>query len=142
MESITIIFHLQQIIRVQSPDGVKRITATKRETAATFLKKVAKEFGFQNNGFSVYINRNKTGEITASSNKSLNLLKIKHGDLLFLFPSSLAGPSSEMEMSVPPGFKGFGTPNVVEDEIDQYLSKQDGKIYRSRDPQLRSMRTI
>lgn len=38
---------------------------------------VAKEFGFQNNGFSVYINRNKTGEITASSNKSLNLLKIK-----------------------------------------------------------------
>ncbi|KAL0595735.1 Nuclear protein localization protein 4-like protein [Plecturocebus cupreus] len=125
-----------KIIRVQSPDGVKRITATKRETAATFLKKVAKEFGFQNNGFSVYINRNKTGEITASSNKSLNLLKIKHGDLLFLFPSSLAGPSSEMETSVPPGFKGFGAPNVVEDEIDQYLSKQDGKIYRSRDPQL------
>ncbi|XP_078231074.1 nuclear protein localization protein 4 homolog isoform X7 [Callithrix jacchus] len=124
------------IIRVQSPDGVKRITATKRETAATFLKKVAKEFGFQNNGFSVYINRNKTGEITASSNKSLNLLKIKHGDLLFLFPSSLAGPSSEMETSIPPGFKGFGAPNVVEDEIDQYLSKQDGKIYRSRDPQL------
>ncbi|XP_066237637.1 nuclear protein localization protein 4 homolog isoform X1 [Saccopteryx leptura] len=71
------------IIRVQSPDGVKRITATKRETAAMFLKKVAKEFGFQNNGFSVYINRNKTGEITASSNKSLNLLKIKcrHGPL-------------------------------------------------------------
>nr|XP_042139221.1 nuclear protein localization protein 4 homolog isoform X2 [Peromyscus maniculatus bairdii] len=124
------------IIRVQSPDGVKRITATKRETAATFLKKVAKEFGFQNNGFSVYINRNKTGEITASSSKSLHLLKIKHGDLLFLFPSSLAGPSSEMETSTSLGLKAFGAPNVVEDEIDQYLSKQDGKIYRSRDPQL------
>ncbi|XP_060146300.1 nuclear protein localization protein 4 homolog isoform X3 [Globicephala melas] len=124
------------IIRVQSPDGVKRITATKRETAATFLKKVAKEFGFQNNGFSVYINRNKTGEITASSNKSLNLLKIKHGDLLFLFPSSLAGPSSEMETSAPLGLKACGAANVVEDEIDQYLSRQDGKIYRSRDPQL------
>lgn len=38
---------------------------------------VAKEFGFQNNGFSVYINRNRTGEIPASSSKSLNLLKIK-----------------------------------------------------------------
>ncbi|EHB08021.1 Nuclear protein localization protein 4-like protein [Heterocephalus glaber] len=124
------------IIRVQSPDGVKRITATKRETAATFLKKVAKEFGFQNNGFSVYINRNKTGEITASSSKSLHLLKIKHGDLLFLFPSNLAGPSSEMETSTSVGVKAFGTPNVLEDEIDQYLSKQDGKIYRSRDPQL------
>ncbi|EDL34745.1 nuclear protein localization 4 homolog (S. cerevisiae), isoform CRA_c [Mus musculus] len=113
------------IIRVQSPDGVKRITATKRETAATFLKKVAKEFGFQNNGFSVYINRNKTGEITASSSKSLHLLKI-----------NLAGPSSEMETSTSVGLKAFGAPNVVEDEIDQYLSKQDGKIYRSRDPQL------
>lgn len=41
-----------------------------------------------------------------------------------------------METSTPPGFKAFGAPNVVEDEIDQYLSKQDGKIYRSRDPQL------
>uniref|UniRef100_A0A8D0SUL8 Nuclear protein localization protein 4 homolog n=1 Tax=Sus scrofa TaxID=9823 RepID=A0A8D0SUL8_PIG len=105
-----------QIIRVQSPDGVKRITATKRETAATFLKKVAKEFGFQNNGFSVYINRNKTGEIPASSNKSLNLLKIKHGDLLFLFPSSLAGPSAEMETSAPLALKACGAPNVPFDE--------------------------
>uniref|UniRef100_A0A673UCV0 NPL4 homolog, ubiquitin recognition factor n=1 Tax=Suricata suricatta TaxID=37032 RepID=A0A673UCV0_SURSU len=132
---------LVSIIRVQSPDGVKRITATKRETAAAFLKKVAKEFGFQNNGFSVYINRNKTGEITASSTKSLSLLKIKHGDLLFLFPSGLAGPSSEMETSAPPGLKACGAPSVVEDEIDQYLSRQDGKIYRGRDPQLRSTRT-
>uniref|UniRef100_A0A5F9D4A3 Nuclear protein localization protein 4 homolog n=1 Tax=Oryctolagus cuniculus TaxID=9986 RepID=A0A5F9D4A3_RABIT len=130
----------ESIIRVQSPDGVKRITATKRETAATFLKKVAKEFGFQNNGFSVYINRNKTGEITASSNKSLSLLRIKHGDLLFLFPSSLAGPSSEMETSTTLGLKALGSAHVVEDEIDQYLSRQDGKIYRSRDPQLKQQR--
>lgn len=60
----------------------------------------------------------------------------RHGDLLFLFPSSLAGPSSEMETSAPPGIKALGAPSVLEDEIDQYLSRQDGKIYRSRDPQL------
>ena len=60
----------------------------------------------------------------------------RHGDLLFLFPSSLAGPSSEMETSAPLGLKASGAPSVVEDEIDQYLSRQDGKIYRSRDPQL------
>lgn len=29
-----------QIIRVQSPDGMKKIPSTKRETAAAFLKKV------------------------------------------------------------------------------------------------------
>uniref|UniRef100_A0A493TQB6 Nuclear pore localisation protein Npl4 ubiquitin-like domain-containing protein n=2 Tax=Anatinae TaxID=2068716 RepID=A0A493TQB6_ANAPP len=126
-----------QIIRVQSPDGVKRITATKRETVATFLKKVAKEFGFRNNGFSVYTNRNRTGEITASQNKSLNLLKIKHGDMLFLYPSSPAGSSSEtMDTSVSQSLRPAGAPQVVEDEIDQYLIKQDGKIYRNRDQQL------
>uniref|UniRef100_A0A8B9QWZ9 Nuclear protein localization protein 4 homolog n=1 Tax=Anas platyrhynchos TaxID=8839 RepID=A0A8B9QWZ9_ANAPL len=125
------------IIRVQSPDGVKRITATKRETVATFLKKVAKEFGFRNNGFSVYTNRNRTGEITASQNKSLNLLKIKHGDMLFLYPSSPAGSSSEtMDTSVSQSLRPAGAPQVVEDEIDQYLIKQDGKIYRNRDQQL------
>lgn len=37
---------------------------------------VAKEFGFNSNSFSVYLNRNKTGEIL-SQNKSLSLLKIK-----------------------------------------------------------------
>ncbi|NXF13076.1 NPL4 protein, partial [Smithornis capensis] len=128
---------LPQIIRVQSPEGVKRITATKRETVATFLKKVAKEFGFRNNGFSVYTNRNRTGEITASQNKSLNLLKIKHGDMLFLYPLSPAGSSSEtMDTSVSQNSRPGGAPQVVEDEIDQYLIKQDGKIYRNRDQQL------
>uniref|UniRef100_A0A8C0C315 Nuclear pore localisation protein Npl4 ubiquitin-like domain-containing protein n=1 Tax=Buteo japonicus TaxID=224669 RepID=A0A8C0C315_9AVES len=128
---------MEAIIRVQSPEGVKRITATKRETVATFLKKVAKEFGFRNNGFSVYTNRNRTGEITASQNKSLNLLKIKHGDMLFLYPSSPAGCSSEtMDTSVSQGLRPVGAPQVVEDEIDQYLIKQDGKIYRNRDQQL------
>ncbi|KFW79238.1 Nuclear protein localization protein 4, partial [Manacus vitellinus] len=125
------------IIRVQSPEGVKRITATKRETVATFLKKVAKEFGFRNNGFSVYTNRNRTGEITAAQNKSLNLLKIKHGDMLFLYPLSPAGSSSEtMDTSVSQNSRPGAAPQVVEDEIDQYLIKQDGKIYRNRDQQL------
>uniref|UniRef100_A0A8C6T384 Nuclear protein localization protein 4 homolog n=1 Tax=Neogobius melanostomus TaxID=47308 RepID=A0A8C6T384_9GOBI len=100
------------IVRVQSPDGMKKIPSTKRETAAAFLKKVGKEFGFSSNGFSVYQNRNKTGEIL-SQNKALSL---KHGDMLFLFPS--------------------GASTSHEDEIDQFLTKQDGKIYRNRDPQL------
>lgn len=37
------LFPHSQIIRVQSPEGVKRITATKRETVATFLKKVPRD---------------------------------------------------------------------------------------------------
>lgn len=41
-----------------------------------------------------------------------------------------------METSAPLALKACGAPNVVEDDIDQFLSRQDGKIYRSRDPQL------
>lgn len=45
-------------------------------TLYPLLPQVAKEFGFNSNGFSVYQNRNKTGEIL-SQNKTLSLLKIK-----------------------------------------------------------------
>ncbi|XP_075072977.1 nuclear protein localization protein 4 homolog [Mixophyes fleayi] len=131
-------------IRIQSPEGVKRVSASKGDTATAFLKKVAMEFGFRNNGFSVYLNRNRTGEISATQNKSLTLLKIKHGDMLFLYPSSSAGPSSEvMDISALTALttltqapRPASAPQVVEDEIDQYLYKQDGKIYRNKDPQL------
>lgn len=61
----------------------------------------------------------------------------RHGDMLFLYPSSPAGCSSEtMDTSVSQGLRPVGAPQVVEDEIDQYLIKQDGKIYRNRDQQL------
>lgn len=149
------------IVRVQSPTGMKKIPSAKRETAAAFLKKVAKEFGFNSNGFSVYQNRNKTGEII-SQNKTLSLLKIKHGDMLFLFPSGASTSNSEvMDTTMPHSSsslssisyssssststssssssaipRSFSAPQVQEDEIDQFLAKQDGKIYRNKDPQL------
>ncbi|XP_077359345.1 nuclear protein localization protein 4 homolog [Festucalex cinctus] len=146
------------IIRVQSPEGMKKIPSSKRETAAAFLKKVAKEFGFNSNRFSLYLNRNKTGEVL-SQNKSLGLLKIKHGDMLFLFPSSSPASSSSsssaevMDTAAPHSSSSpsassssssssllprpqLALPIPPEDDIDQFLTKQDGKIYRSRDAQL------
>uniref|UniRef100_A0A8C9ZRY0 Nuclear protein localization protein 4 homolog n=1 Tax=Sander lucioperca TaxID=283035 RepID=A0A8C9ZRY0_SANLU len=122
------------IIRVQSPDGMKKIPATKRETVAAFIKKVGNEFGFNSNGFSIYLNRNKTGEIL-SQNKTLSLLKIKHGDMLYLFPSGSPSSSAEVMDTATP-HSSSSMPSVQEDEIDQYLTKQDGKIYRNKDPQL------
>lgn len=40
---LTEVFLCFQIIRVQSPEGMKKITSTKRETAAAFLKKVRRK---------------------------------------------------------------------------------------------------
>lgn len=50
----------------------------------------------------------------------------RHGDMLY------------MEQRVPPSpAQGMaGTPGVMEDEVDQVLSKKDGKIHRPRDPHL------
>lgn len=42
-----------------------------------FLFQVGREFGFDSNGFSMYLNRNKTGEIQSQS-KTLSVLKIKY----------------------------------------------------------------
>uniref|UniRef100_A0AAX7TW01 NPL4 homolog, ubiquitin recognition factor n=1 Tax=Astatotilapia calliptera TaxID=8154 RepID=A0AAX7TW01_ASTCA len=124
-----------RIIRVQSPEGMKKIPSTKRETAAAFLKKVAKEFGFNSNGFSVYLNRNKTGELV-SQNKTLSLLKIKHGDMLFLFPSESSTSSGEVMDTATP-HTSSSLPSVQEDEIDQYLAKQDGRGPAKLDPCLK-----
>lgn len=80
----------------------------------------------------------------------------RHGDMLFLFPSGspsssgdvmdTTGPHSSSSLSSPSASastsssssipRSLSAPQVQEDEIDQYLAKQDGKIYRNKDPQL------
>uniref|UniRef100_A0A8C5B575 NPL4 homolog, ubiquitin recognition factor n=1 Tax=Gadus morhua TaxID=8049 RepID=A0A8C5B575_GADMO len=116
--------------------GMKKVPSTKRETAAGFIKQVAKEFGFNSNGFSIYQNRNKTGEIDSKTSKSLSILKIKHGDMLYLYPSGSVGVPAEV-MDTAAAHSSTSLPSTsFEDSIDQYLAKQDGKIYRNRDAQL------
>lgn len=73
--------------------------------------------------------------------------------MLFLFPSGAPSSSGEvMDTTTPhssssvPSIsspsssslipRSVSAPQVQEDEIDQYLAKQDGKIYRNKDPQL------
>lgn len=73
--------------------------------------------------------------------------------MLFLFPSGSSSSSGEvMDTATPHSSsslqslsasssssvipRSLSAPQVQEDEIDQYLAKQDGKIYRNKDPQL------
>lgn len=70
----------------------------------------------------------------------------RHGDMLFLFPSSAGSSGENMDTaqahsslsssSSSSMSRSHSAPHIQEDEIDQYLAKQDGKIYRNRDPQL------
>lgn len=66
--------------------------------------------------------------------------------MLFLFPSSAGSSSENMDTAQPHSSlsssasssmsRSHSASQVQEDEIDQYLAKQDGKIYRNQDPQL------
>lgn len=77
----------------------------------------------------------------------------RHGDMLFLFPSGSSSSGEVMDTTTPHSSSSIASvssssssssviprsvsaPQVQEDEIDQYLAKQDGKIYRNKDPQL------
>uniref|UniRef100_A0A8C4NLG6 NPL4 homolog, ubiquitin recognition factor n=1 Tax=Eptatretus burgeri TaxID=7764 RepID=A0A8C4NLG6_EPTBU len=143
---------LAETIRVQSPEGTKRICSTKRESASSFVKKVAKEFGFSDNGFTLFKGRNKTDAVNHKSRLSLSAMDIKHGDMLYLIPNTVRSMSppdnmdtSSPSLSRPTSTSVLGSSSVLqssqqpamgEDEIDVCLAKQDGKIDRIRDAQL------
>lgn len=64
-------------------------------------------------------------------------LYIRHGDMLYLLPTDGKDLGSNLlqadNMAPSPG---SSAPGVVEDEVDQILDKEDGKIYRKRNEQL------
>uniref|UniRef100_A0A672KR39 Nuclear protein localization protein 4 homolog n=1 Tax=Sinocyclocheilus grahami TaxID=75366 RepID=A0A672KR39_SINGR len=103
--------------------------------------RVAKEFGFSSNGFSIYLNRNKTGEIL-SQNKTLSLLKVKHGDMLFLFPSS-AGPSSENMDTAQPhtssSYPSFPSSSSSSSSLSRSHSPFDEDYLNHLDPPVKHM---
>ncbi|XP_033747158.1 nuclear protein localization protein 4 homolog isoform X1 [Pecten maximus] len=139
------------IVRVQSPDhGTKRVEAKQNETVADFLNKLQAEFGLGDTGWNVYKSRDKKDWIRTSRARTLDSYKIRHGDMLYLFLASkttknqdfgnigqnieVSPGSSQMSLGMSSPIPGRG--GVIEDEVDQILDKEDGKIYRKRNEQL------
>lgn len=132
----------QIIVRVQSCEGTSRIKCSQTETVSSFLTKIVEELSLPRRGWTLFLRRNKTGEIKNSTRKTLASLGIKHGDMLFL---SREAPPMDNDMSGINSIPSTSTANsatpasfnsIKEDEIDVLLSKQDGLIHRGRDPQL------
>ncbi|XP_064627642.1 nuclear protein localization protein 4 homolog [Lineus longissimus] len=150
------------IVRVQSPEhGTKRIQTVPSERVTDFLDKIKSDFSLASTGWTIYQNRNKTGEIRPTKSKTLSVLKIKHGDMLYLDSdgASGSGESESLFDKVRKGsiISGNGSRRgsliagdnsrsmsgsakkqvqVIEDEVDQILEKQSGKIDRSKNEQL------
>lgn len=119
------------LVRVQSPDGTKRIEVNSSEHAASLYRKTRDEFKIDashHDEWFLYLDRNRSNLLSPGSTSSLGQI-IKHGDLIYLFQTSSETTNTNSNMS-------DKVANVEEDEVDQLLAKQDGKIIRGPDEQL------
>ncbi|XP_078611262.1 nuclear protein localization protein 4 homolog [Branchiostoma floridae x Branchiostoma japonicum] len=118
------------IVRVQSPTGTTRISVSSNQTIPKFLQKVEEELSVGHGTWKLYQNRDRSGELKPGSRKTLHSTNIRHGDMLYLVPSS------GLDTTDSAGSQDVGSNDVEEDEVDILLSKQDGRIARERDEQL------
>lgn len=112
------------MIRVQSPDGTKRVELTK-ESLAGLYEKVFKEFKIDASlvkEWSLYLDRNRSNHIPNTKNTPANEV-VSHGDMIYLLQETTQKTESIGQ-------------HVEEDDVDKELIKQDGKISRGRDEQL------
>ncbi|XP_044016289.1 nuclear protein localization protein 4 homolog isoform X3 [Aphidius gifuensis] len=149
----------QITLRVQSPDGTKRIDVDPNDTTFQLFEKVYETFDLSSFAFCLYKQRNRNDEIISSRSKSVSGCGLGHGDMVYLTPidgslltsnSSSSTSLSSIEKKEPlstestPGVSrrntSIGTAkiatNIIEDEVDQLLWKMDGKIQRKRDEKL------
>jgi len=121
------------VIAVQSQEGQKRVEVPPTAKTEELFKNVQVVFGLSSCQFSLYKKQNKTLPVESSRTKTVKGEKLAHGDRLFMFPKSQnlfanSNSSSQSSPKVPPV--------VVEDDIDQELSKEEGKIPKqSKDKQ-------
>ncbi|XP_076366406.1 nuclear protein localization 4 [Tachypleus tridentatus] len=146
------------LIRVQSPDGTKRIECDPQESTQSLYVKTQKTFDLPSLGcFAIYKNRDKTKEILRLERKTIGSYGVKHGDMIYLIfkePISRESPVPGLKSvgstaSLNENLKSVGsssslnslagqvsTSAVTEDEVDIVLFKQEGTIKRPRDEKL------
>lgn len=149
------------LLRVQSPlHGTKRITTSPYQKVDDFLLEVKSAFDLPRNGWTVWMNREKSAELKSTKAKTLNSYKFKNGDMLYLDiqPQVTAMLEDNLEENgskdKQPSLAAAGalltgdsddaaralnrdpSGSIVEDEVDQFLWKQDGTIPREKNEQL------
>uniref|UniRef100_A0A1Q3G1Y1 Nuclear protein localization protein 4 homolog n=1 Tax=Culex tarsalis TaxID=7177 RepID=A0A1Q3G1Y1_CULTA len=152
------------VLRIQSADGTKRVEILDTGTLRELYDAVLATFGYSDDGFALYKERNCTKELVSSRSQTVKDSGLKHGDMIYL--RSVAGPSTskqppERSSSVASiastssssaattsgggsGFSREPTPSTSgatallngEDPVDIELYKQDGRIQRKRDEKL------
>lgn len=146
----------QILLRIQSSEGTRRIEISPSAATCQLFETIHDAFELNSFAFALYKQRNKKDEIASSKSKTLRNLGLRHGDMVYLSPLNGSvlfnntpsgepvtdpGPStSSTRSSVPSATtnKPLATAksSVKEDEVDQELSKMEGRIERKRDEKL------
>nr|XP_016932877.2 nuclear protein localization protein 4 homolog isoform X1 [Drosophila suzukii] len=131
------------LIRVQSAEGIKRIEISPKSNLKHLYDSV--QNALKVDGFGLFKERNFLTELQASGTQLVGT-SLKHGDMVYL--KQMAGTSSRRTSTTVLESQLFKSSsnsnsssarpsiNVVEDEVDQTLSKADGTIKRERDSKL------
>ncbi|KYM92095.1 Nuclear protein localization protein 4 like protein [Atta colombica] len=144
------------ILRVQSPEGTKRIEILPSDTISQLYEKVYEAFDLNSFGFNLCKQRSQKEPLTSTRSRTVSGIGLSHGDILYLVPAngtqlwsapstSSASNNTSTESGPMDTANGItnrssgssrSLPNVVENDIDEQLWKMDGKIQRKRDEKL------
>lgn len=81
------------MLRVQSPEGTKRIEVLPTATLRELYESVHDAFQLDGYNFSVYGERGYKNELPPNSAQTVAGLQLNHGDMIFM-KTSAAGPST------------------------------------------------
>ena len=143
------------MLRVQSPEGTRRIEVSPSNSTSDLFKKVftilrckiinlkniwtgfqiGEIFGFNGYSFSLFITRDKSQEILPCG-RDISSYGLAHGDMIFL---SLAGGDAMNQNGINLPSTAINTNKkakdvVVLDDVDKTLQGCPGTIERKRDP--------
>ncbi|XP_055902406.1 nuclear protein localization protein 4 homolog [Eupeodes corollae] len=132
------------LIRVQSPEGIKRFEIGMDTTIKDLYETIQKSMGIDAE-FGLFKERNFTKELSSNLSQTISLFNFNHGDMIYLKP--MAGTTRRSSTSTPPqtfndGNNSNATLNpkknveIKEDDVDLTLAKEDGRIQRGRDSKL------
>ncbi|XP_032686313.1 nuclear protein localization protein 4 homolog isoform X3 [Odontomachus brunneus] len=146
---------MHRILRVQSSEGTKRIEVQASDTLTCLYERVYESFNLNSFEFNLCKQRNHKDPLTSTKSKTVSEIGLCHGDMLYLVPvngtqlwSTPSTSSTTDNISTEPrSMDTTGStnrtsglsrslPNVVENDVDEQLWKQDGKIQRKRDEKL------
>lgn len=88
-----------QLLRVQSPEGTKRIELLPSATIRELYESIHDAFQLDGYNFAVYGERNYKNELASSRSQTVDDYKLKHGDMIFIKPLA-SGTSSVSKMRI------------------------------------------